>query len=184
MSRRIFIVGALGAISGVLGWLFGPLGLAVAAIGMSLLARCRPREAEQAVRERDELLAHLARARRRDEQADVMVVRASDGNPEALRGLQSAVRITDSTCLARHGGLVELRAMVDHVRLDRDALEVRLRLMAGQPLEIGWATFPDDGYTLPRLLETASSRCGVEPAQLQPKIAHSAVRAPARVAGE
>jgi hypothetical protein len=69
------------------------------------------------------------------------------------------MRMTDSSLLIWDGASFELRAMVDRERLDRHALEARLRSVAGGAVDIGWARFPEDGFTLSVLIAEARRAC-------------------------
>ncbi len=144
----------------MVGWQLGAVGVCVT-IGATLLALVGlPRPARAAELESDEALrSHLARARRRGEPADVLVVRLTESSPAAARRLKETLRVTDSSYLLWDGATFELRAMVDRQRLDRAALEARLRSVVASPVEIGWARFPEDGCTLAVLLAEARREC-------------------------
>jgi hypothetical protein len=120
-----------------------------------VIARLRiaPAPARAAIGELDR---HLARCRRREEPADVLVATIPGAGERTRQGLQACLRLTDSVEVrrARHG--LELVAVFDGEDLDRDALERRLLVAAGgQDVRLGWARFPDDGLTLDALLEAA-----------------------------
>jgi hypothetical protein len=154
----------------VLGWQLGPIAVAVTSGGalLALLAYPRPARAQE-LESDDHLRAHLARARRRGEPVDVLVAQLLDGSAADARRMRESLRVTDSSHLIWDGGGFELRAMVDRDRLDRDALEARLRSIAGTPVTIGWSRFPEDGFTLSVLMAEARRACDPAPEQLGPQ---------------
>lgn len=100
-----------------------------------------------------ELEQHLARCRRDGNGADLVLVRG--------RGAASAartVRAADSLRIDGSGPVPELVVVADSARLDRQALETRLREHAGDGVQIAWATFPEDGYVLDDLVAVARER--------------------------
>jgi hypothetical protein len=142
------------------GWQLGAVGVGMTVAAMLVALVSLPRHARPQEHESDEALrAHLARARRRGEPTDVLVVRLAESSPSVARRLKDSLRVTDSSYLLWDGAAFELRAMVDRERLDRRALEARLRSVAAGPLELGWARFPEDGYTLSVLLGEARRDC-------------------------
>jgi hypothetical protein len=142
------------------GWRLGAIGVGATAAATLVALAGVPRPPRQLEHDSDEALrAHLARARRRGEPTDVLVARLTESSPTVARHLKDSLRVTDSSYLLWDGASFELRAMVDRERLDRAALEARLRSIKGGPLEIGWSQFPEDGYTLSVLLAAARRDC-------------------------
>jgi hypothetical protein len=122
---------------------------------------------------------HIARCRRLEEPAEVMVAispRTARSSGTAwlhrwrtdwCRSAAGALRLTDS--IEIQPGRAELRAVLDGASLDRASVERRLvatldarqtgsRLdRRGGPSEVafGWARFPDDGFTFEVLAQRA-----------------------------
>jgi hypothetical protein len=144
--------------SAALGWLLGPvamaLPLAAGLVAVGVGRRTHPLDGNG-----EPLRMHLARARRGEDPTDVMVLRLYAGSPDVVRRLTQSLRVTDSACALRHGRVVELVAILDRDRLDRRALEHRLGAIASQPVQVGWARFPEDAYTLTALIDEARHRC-------------------------
>jgi hypothetical protein len=104
----------------------------------------------------DELERHLMRCRRREEAADVLTAEVVDAGDATRARLAGCFRLTDSVDVRRARRAVELTAVFDADGLDRDALERRLLVVAGDhDVRLGWARFPDDGLTLQALREVA-----------------------------
>ena len=165
-SAQLIAIGlaAIAPVCAAMGWDLVATALGVALVTVLVVLR-RPGTAsgeedgtEQALR------VHLSRARRRDEPADLLVVRTREEAAVVARGLKDALRVTDSAYLTRVEGCWELHAVVDRHRLDRDALQARLSLVAGNELEVGWAGFPEHGFTLGAL--AAHARAATETAPL------------------
>ena len=118
---------------------------------------------------------HLMWCRRRDERAEVMVM-ALDGPAEpGIAALLAGARATDSIAVAA-GGRMLIGVMGDDV--DRRAVELRFsRALDGVTPHFGWATFPEDGFTLDVLVEQA--RDGLEGAP-RPRVEHRLRRAAGR----
>jgi hypothetical protein len=91
-----------------------------------------------------------------------------------VRAVRDSLRVTDSSYLCRVGGAWELQAMVDRGRLDRGALQARLSCLAARPFEVGWARFPEDGYTLGGLVARARAALGILPSEAEPDGAETA----------
>lgn len=118
----------------------------------------------------------LARFRRDDKPADLLVVRFPAGRsiPGRIEGRQSAraaggvLRVTDgvSPIPARHGH--GLCAVLEPDAGARAAIEQRLsRACAGEVL-VGWASCPDDGVTIDSLVEVAVDRGSQDSRRLAP----------------
>lgn len=104
---------------------------------------------------------HLMLCRRRDERADVMVVRLEQPSRPRLHKLLEGTRVTDSLAVRRHAGGIEIYGLLDAAGVDRSVVEERLKHLVGGPVSVGWATFPEDGYTMQALVEEA--RRGIQP---------------------
>lgn len=99
-----------------------------------------------------ELERHLARCRRRSEQASALVVVLSDETPP--KDAAQALRMTDSAQISRVGRRWELHALLDGPSVERHAVQQRFNEFLSAPA-FGWATFPADGLTLEALFERA-----------------------------
>jgi len=125
------------------------LGLACLALGVVIGAGREQRDD----RTGSELQRHLARCRRRGENASALVVTMSD--PIGKNAME-ALRITDSAAVRRIGKRWELHAIFDNDDVPRRIVEERLgRALGGSAPVFGWATFPSDGLTLEALFEHA-----------------------------
>lgn len=100
-----------------------------------------------------ELEQHLARCRREERGARLAIVRGG-GAVQAAR----TVRAADSLMLDGSGTTPELVVVADADRLDRAAMETRLREHAGPGVQIAWAAFPEDGYVLADVVAAARRR--------------------------
>jgi hypothetical protein len=127
--------------------------LVLAAAAAPLLGRAGGGGARRVSVSSHELERHLAWFRRREEPGTVLVVRIP-ARTDAGR-VRAAFRITDSVATATREGDLELTAVLDRTQLDPEGLERRLTGIAGLELDFGWAHFPEDGVTLPGLLERA-----------------------------
>jgi hypothetical protein len=127
----------------------------------------------------DDLERHLMRCRRRGESAHVLVAHmpaTGRGQPERLAKF---FRLTDSVLVAHIPHGYEVAGVFDDSDLDRNALERRLRGAAATPgTTIAWKRFPDDGVTLPVLIDAARAALGdstaIEPAVIVPPVFESA----------
>ena len=108
---------------------------------------------------------------------DLVVVRVDNKERDVARRLRAGLRVTDSACLSE-GRPGEIIALVDCDRLDRGAFETRLSRIANRQLSIGWARFPNDGYTLASLVAVASL-VGAATGDERASTADGRVRAPA-----
>ena len=99
----------------------------------------------------------LMKRRRREEPAAMLVV---EGRYAASAGpaLGTSLRVTDSVDWKMRRGQVRLRAILDEEGLDRSTVERRLAEASGGALRAGWATFPEDGFTVHALEEAARAR--------------------------
>lgn len=102
-----------------------------------------------------QLQRHLARCRRRGEQASVLVAALAEGAP-IRREVTEALRITDSSAVRRVGRRWELHAIFDGDDVQREIVEKRVAAALNRSKPVfGWALFPADGLTLDALVETA-----------------------------
>jgi hypothetical protein len=166
-------VGAVGALAAV-ALLRDPLGVRLAtAVAMApavagddapawllalaglLVALAEPRALPEATRGRAGLHEHLAGARRREERAHLLVLGPAQASAKELHGL---FRLTDSVALRAVPGGHEVTAVVDDHSFTRDGLERRVRDTLGEVVQMGWAAFPQDGYTVDALEAVARER--------------------------
>jgi hypothetical protein len=106
-------------------------------------------------REWGHLQRHLERARRRSESAHVLVVALAPEVSLTTEALTGAFRLTDSVSLQRNDDGWLITAVLDDHKLDRAGLERRLAERFPAPVNVGWARFPQDGYTLEGLADVA-----------------------------
>lgn len=125
-----------------------------------------------------ELERHLARCRRRGEDASVLVVRLSDGAP-IRKDAAEVLRITDSAVVRRVEKRWELHALLDHDEVSRSVVEERLRAALADSFPVfGWAAFPADGLTLAVLFEHALGMTERAAQTSSPRRANSSAGAP------
>jgi hypothetical protein len=104
----------------------------------------------------DECERHLMRCRRRGEPATVLVVRVQARRGIRPERLLRCFRLTDSVAVRRTRHGYEVQGVFDDAGLACEGLERRVRELTGPAeVSIGWARFPDDGVTLPVLVERA-----------------------------
>jgi hypothetical protein len=147
-----------------------------AGVALALSMRSAPRAAAPAV---EDLERHVMRCRRRGESAHVLVAHVpatGRGQPERLA---TFFRLTDSVLVAHIPHGYEVAGVFDDSGLDRNALEKRLRTVAAAPgTTIAWKRFPDDGVTLPVLIDAAratlADSTAIEPATIVPPVFESA----------
>lgn len=102
-----------------------------------------------------DLKRHIDWCRRRDEKAQLLVMRVPAEAFHRSVNVLDAFRLTDSVTVTRQGGICEVEAVLDDLGFSRNGLERRLSEAVNAEPEFGWATFPDDGITLAVLLEAA-----------------------------
>jgi hypothetical protein len=107
----------------------------------------------------------LARFRRRERPADVLLVQLPQGTLRArLTGGRRAsaacakLRVTDGVAVLPSVGGCRLCAVMEPDSRARRAIEARLRNACGEGVGLGWATFPEDGATLESLVAVAAGR--------------------------
>src|SRR5690606_28819414 len=83
----------------------------------------------------------LARARREDRGADVLVARLERASRAGARELASSLRLTDGVSVSRRGRAWELCAVISKENA-RAAIERRLAAAYGDRLRVSWARFP------------------------------------------
>jgi hypothetical protein len=99
---------------------------------------------------------HLMRLRRREEPAELLVVRLPRTRVRAAERLASSLRLTDGISVEREGGCVRIVAVLDGEDVPRHVVQERLEELAdGAGPVFGWASFPADGVTLEALVEHA-----------------------------
>jgi len=163
----------------VLGRLAAALGIAVAGvadglapeavllIGAALVALAPvPRDVSRAAgaeaMQVDFVQRHLARARRRAERAHVLLMTFTSEEGVGMSEVMSFFRLTDSVSLRKRGSTTEVLAVLDDHDLDRAALQHRITAYLASEPQLGWASFPDDGYTLADLVQRARDRQAAE----------------------
>jgi hypothetical protein len=98
----------------------------------------------------------LMRLRRREEPAQLLVVRLPRMSSRNAAKVAGALRLTDGVSVERGAGSVRIVAVLDGEDIPRDVVEQRLEELAGgAPPVFGWASFPEDGITLESLVEHA-----------------------------
>jgi hypothetical protein len=109
----------------------------------------------------DEFERHLARCRRSGTAAALLLARAT-GAADLPPDVEQRMRTADSVLRT---GARELLVLCDApaspagcAPLDRDALQRRLRALAGGGLACAWASYPDDGLVLDDLLRCVRLR--------------------------
>jgi hypothetical protein len=131
----IEVTGAAGALIGM-------------AAGMSVRPLARPSDPD-----RESRIA-LARARREEVEADLLIASAQRISPAQAVALAASLRVTDGVSLQRRGRRWELCAVLTGGDA-RQVVEERLRRVSPVPLAIGWARFPRDAVTFEGLVEHA-----------------------------
>jgi hypothetical protein len=105
-----------------------------------------------------ELERHVARCRRSEAPAALMLAHVPCRSRATRHRLACCYRLTDSVTLARVGRHYELIALFDDDGSDRTALERRMAAVAGVEPAVVWARFPDDGVTVEALLAAARAQ--------------------------
>jgi hypothetical protein len=143
-----------------------------AGVALALSMRSAPHAAGSPV---DDLERHVMRCRRRGESAHVLVAHVpATGHGQAER-LTAFFRLTDSVLVAQIPHGYEVAGVFDDSDLDRNALEKRLRTAAATPgTTIAWKRFPDDGVTLPVLIDATraalAGSAAIEAAAIVPPV--------------
>ena len=108
----------------------------------------------------------LARSRRSEEPADVMVVLPSPlirGRSESQRNARAArsvLRVTDGAVIVPSlgGHAYGVCAVLEPDARARTAIERRIRDACVGDVSVGWASFPEHGVTLESLIDAAADR--------------------------
>ena len=100
----------------------------------------------------------LARARRQNEEADVLVALFSGPAASAGADPLGALRITDGVGVLQTGRALEICVVVSGDDAARPAIERRLSRLSATPSRMAWARFPSDGVTLESLIAFARAR--------------------------
>jgi hypothetical protein len=157
----------LTAIAGILAGVVGPFEAACFAAGgaLALMFRSSSRYAHP----RDALYparVQLARYRRSEKEAEILVVKLPPGGSISRRGAcrrsakaaSSVLRITDGVAMVPSGRRYQICAVLEPDARARAAVERRLRTACGDQVRLGWANAPDDGVALESLIAAAVER--------------------------
>jgi hypothetical protein len=106
----------------------------------------------------------LARFRRNEKPADILVVKLPPGPPttrgsagrRSARAACSVLRVTDGVAIMPSLRGYGLCAVLEPDAHARTAIEHRLRNVCGSEVRLGWASFPEDGVTLESLIAAAA----------------------------
>jgi hypothetical protein len=126
------------------------------------LRRSRASTATLGVRSRvGDAEKHLARCRRREEQALVFAIRVPAAERERVAALADAVRLTDGVGVTTHGRNCVVHGLVDAGAASARAIDRRMHELGLAPQgSLGWARFPADGVTLAALIDVALAASG------------------------
>jgi hypothetical protein len=132
----------------------------LAGAGMMVLVdrRGRASTATLGVRSRmSDAEKHLARCRRRGDEALVFAVRMPADDRALVATLADAVRVTDGVGVTTHGRDRVVHGVIDDAGEESaGAIARRLHVLGLAPHgSLGWARFPADGVTLGALIEVA-----------------------------
>jgi hypothetical protein len=133
-----------------------------ALVALAPVPRSRTRSADAESAQVEIVQRHLARARRRAERAHVLLMSFAPDEGQKPSEVTSFFRLTDSVSMRRRGTAYEVLAVLDDHELDRAALEHRINSSLSAQPQLGWASFPDDGYTLGDLVHRARERQAAE----------------------
>lgn len=103
------------------------------------------------------LQQHIARARRRAERVHVLSLTVADAAEIAGADLRNVFRLTDTVAVRSIGDRYAATAVLDDHELFRGGLERRLSELVPATTTVGWAAFPDDGFSLEALIEQAEA---------------------------
>jgi hypothetical protein len=130
------------------------------------------------------LEAQLNYCRRREESADVVVIEAKRGKGVDVTAIAGALRCTDAVAILEDGKRLRVAAALHRHQLDRDGLEQRMAGEVRAPLSIGWASFPEDGWTVDTLTEHAQEMIDASKRASKPSRLHLLAGEPGGVHGE
>src|SRR5215218_1856873 len=105
----------------------------------SLIASAIGLEGRRTAVRMDDLRRHISAARRRNEQADVVVFTPPDSGLSEYTALLGRFRLTDSAATKRVGDSWEVEVALDHAGLDRAGVERRISTQLGRWPRFGWA---------------------------------------------
>jgi hypothetical protein len=146
----------------------------LAGAGMMVLVDRRGRASTAALGVRSRLSdaeKHLARCRRRGDDALVFAVRVPAGHRALVAALADAVRITDGVGITGHGRDCVVHGVVDGDEETAGAIARRLHELGLAPHgSLGWAQFPADGVTLVALIGVALAASGEDTARRLPRL--------------
>jgi hypothetical protein len=108
----------------------------------------------------------LARHRRSEKAADILVVKAPPGKSllgrdarrRSASAASSVLRVTDGVSVVPSGPGSGICAVLEADARARTAIELRLRNACGSEVRLGWASYPNDGVTLESLISVALDR--------------------------
>jgi hypothetical protein len=156
------------AAAGILFGVVGPVETACFAAGgaVALLVRSG---ASQYAHARDPLFparVQLARYRRSEKEAHILVVKLPPGGSISRRGTcrrsaraaSSVLRVTDGVAIVPSGRRYQICAVLEPDARARAGVERRLRTACGDQVRFGWANAPDDGVALESLIAAAVGR--------------------------
>jgi hypothetical protein len=158
----------------------------LAGAGMMVLVdrRGRASTATLGVRSRlSDAEKHLARCRRRGDEAFVFAVRVPAGDRALVAALANAVRLTDGLGLTTHGRDCVVHCVIDASEEAAGAIARRVHGLGLAPRgSLGWARFPADGVTLAALIDVALAASGEGTERCLPRLseAHGLARADGR----
>jgi hypothetical protein len=149
------------AIAGVVTWFVGTSAAAWLGAGAALAAvilATVPRDIHDSLYP---ARLQLARFRRSEKLADVLVVSFPAPRSASRRSASAAgsvLRVTDGVAMMPSLRGYRLCAVLESDTRARTAIEGRLRDMFGSEVRMGWASFPEHGVTLESLIAAASDR--------------------------
>jgi hypothetical protein len=114
---------------------------------------------------------HLARCRRRGDEALVFAVRVPAGDRARVAALADAVRLTDGVGVTTHGRDRVVHGVIDAGEESAGAIARRVHGLGLAPHgSLGWARFPADGVTLAALIDVALAASGEDTERRLPRL--------------
>jgi hypothetical protein len=162
-TRIAPLAGIAPGLAAVAGLVFGVIGpseaacLAVGGILATAILAGLTREAQDSLYP---ARLQLARFRRSEKPADILVALPScpaGARHRSARAARSVLRVTDGTAIMSPRGHGVCAVLEPDARA-RSAIEDRLRNVCGSEVRAGWASFPEDGVTLESLIAAATER--------------------------
>jgi len=126
---------------------------------------------------------HLARCRRREEEALVFAVRVPAADRARVAALADALRLTDGVGVTTVGRDRVVHGVVDAGEEGAAAIARRVHELGLAPQgSLGWARFPADGVTLAALIDVALAASGEGAQRRLPRLVqdHDLARADGR----